>query len=96
MVAPARFQAQRRLPAKAATSASYQAAVRLEAPLGESPDEDSLEGALTAFEEAHRMAAGFLRAAASLEDRAAPEEAGDARAAHTLVWDLDRTRTTPT
>jgi hypothetical protein len=79
-----------------ATEESYQAAVRLEASLGESPDEDSLEGALAAFEEAHRMAAGFLRAAASLEDRAAPEEAGDARAAHTLVWDLDRTRTTPT
>ena len=79
-----------------ATEESYQAAVRLEASLGESPDQDSLEGALAAFEEAHRMAAGFLRAAASLEDGAAPEEAGDAHAAHTLVWDLDRTRTTPT
>ena len=42
------------------------------------------------------MAAGFLRAAASLEGGAAPEEAVDAHAAHTLVWDLDRTRTTPT
>ena len=79
-----------------ATEESYQAAVRLEASLGESPDEDSLEGALAAFEEAHRMAAGFLRAAASLEDGAAPEEAGDAHAAHALVWELDLPRTTPT
>jgi len=79
-----------------ATEESYQAAVRLEASLEESPDEDSLEAALAAFEEAQRMAAGFLRAAASIEDGAAPEEAVDAHAAHTLVWDLDRTRITPT
>ena len=79
-----------------ATEGSYQAALRLEASLGYSPDEDSLESALAAFEEAHRMATGFLRAAASIEDGVVPAQAVDARAAHKLVWDLNLTRTTPT
>ncbi|HXV96599.1 MAG TPA: hypothetical protein VD695_08625 [Gaiellaceae bacterium] len=77
-----------------ATEDSYQAALRLDASLGESPDEDSLESAIGAFEGAHKTAAAFLRAATSLEDEGGAENADDARAARTLVWDLDLTRTT--
>jgi hypothetical protein len=76
-----------------ATEESYQAALRLEASLGEAPDEDSLETALAAFEAAHRMAAGFLRAAKSLDAEEVPEGAGDAGSARSLVWDLDLART---
>jgi hypothetical protein len=89
-------------PATAATAPSlleaaedaYQAAVRVEASLGDAPDEGTLKAALAAFEEAERMAAGFSRQVEDPEDaRALPREAGDAHSAHTLVWDLKLTRT---
>ena len=50
-----------------------------------------------AFEEAERMAAGFLRAAKSVEaDGAKPDGGPDARGAQALVWSLDLTRTART
>ena len=71
---------------------SYQAALRAEASLGESPDEASLEATLTAFEEAQKLAAQFLRAAETLENGQEIPVDGDARAAQTLVWDIGLTR----
>lgn len=80
-----------------ATEDSYRAALSLEASLEESPDEASLEAVVTAFEEAERMASGFLRAAKNVEDEGAKPDGGhDARTAHDLVWSLDLTRTART
>jgi hypothetical protein len=71
---------------------SYQAALRMEASLSESPEEASLEATLAAFEEAQKMATQFLRAAETVEEGQAIPDDRDARAAQTLVWDLALTR----
>jgi hypothetical protein len=80
-----------------ATEDSYRAALSLEASLEETPDEGSLEAVVAAFEEAERMAAGFLGAAKRVEvDGAKPDGGQDTRPAHALVWSLDLSRTART
>jgi hypothetical protein len=92
-----RQQRTARRPSSGRPKNSYRAALSLEAALGETPDEGSLEAVAAAFEEAERMAVGFLRAAKSVEvDGAKPDVGQDARPAHALVWSLDLSRTART
>lgn len=74
---------------------AYQAALRADTPEGGTLDESGIAAALAAFAEAERMAAAFSSEfEAPDEKRAGRSDAGDARAAHTLVWNFELTRTT--
>jgi hypothetical protein len=72
---------------------AYQAALRAETSVTESSDEGSLAAAVAAFEQAERAAKAFCREVEDLEDaRESGRDARETHVAHTLVWDLQVTR----
>ncbi len=77
-----------------AAEKAYQAALRAETSITESSDEGRLEAAFAAFESAERAARAFSREVEGLQDaREGEPDARETHVAHTLVWDLQVTRT---
>ena len=72
---------------------AYQAALRVEASLGDGPNEAAVTAAVAAFVDAERAATVFCTAAEEVDGTRADSALNDeGHAAHTLVWDLKVTR----